>query len=67
MFLVAGELPANPEPFTMKVSDEVRRSNYIAAVFASELTLPREDAVILTDNFAPLEAWSDAAVQAMRY
>lgn len=67
MFLVAGELPETPEPFTMKVSDEVRRSNFIAAVFASELTLPREDAVILTDNFAPLEAWSDAAVQAMRY
>ena len=67
MFLVAGELPATPEPFTMKVSDEVRRSNYIAAVFASELTLPREDAVVLTDNYAPLEAWSDAAVQAMRY
>lgn len=67
MFLVAGELPETPEPFTMKVSDEVRRSNYIAAVFASELTLPRDNTVILTDNYAPLEAWSDAAVQAMRY
>jgi hypothetical protein len=51
----------------MKVSEEVRKANYVAAVFPSELTLPRDKAVILTDNFAPLEAWSDAAVQAMRY
>jgi hypothetical protein len=29
--------------------------------------LPRDRAVILTDDYAPLEAWSDAAVQAMRY
>ena len=67
MFLVAGELPATPEPFNMKLSDEVRRGNYIAAVFASEMTLPRDNAVILTDDYAPLEAWSDAAVQVMRY
>jgi spermidine synthase len=67
MFLVAGELPATPEPFNMKLSDEVRRSNYIAAVFDSEMTLPRDNAVILTDDYAPLEAWSDAAVQVMRY
>jgi len=67
MFLVAGVLPETPEPFTMKVSEEVRKANYVAAVFPSELTLPRDKAVILTDNFAPLEAWSDAAVQAMRY
>lgn len=67
MFLVAGVLPETPEPFTMKVSEEVRKANYVAAVFPSELTLPRDKVVILTDNFAPLEAWSDAAVQAMRY
>jgi len=67
MFLVAGELPATPEPFNMKLSDEVRRGNYIAAVFDSEMTLPRDNAVILTDDYAPLEAWSDAAVQVMRY
>lgn len=67
MFLVAGTLPETPVPFTMKVSEEARRSNYVAAVLESELTLPRDNAVILTDDFAPLEAWSDAAVQAMRY
>ena len=67
MFLVAGVLPETPAPFEMKVSEEARRSNYVSAVFASEMELPRDGAVILTDDFAPLEAWSDAAVQAMRY
>ncbi len=67
MFLVTGELPETPAPFTMKVSEDVRRIKYIDAVFASRIELPRENAVILTDDFAPLEAWSDAAVQAMRY
>jgi spermidine synthase/uncharacterized protein (DUF697 family) len=67
MFLVAGELPAEPAPFTMKVSEEIRRGGYIEAVFASRLELPRERTVILTDAYAPIEAWSDAAVQAMRY
>lgn len=67
MFLVAGDLPETPEPFTMKVSEDVRRINYIDSVFSSRIELPREMAVILTDDFAPLEAWSDAAVQAMRY
>ncbi len=67
MFLVSGELAENPAPFTMKVSEEVKRIGYIEAVFASRLELPRDRAVILTDDYAPLEAWSDAAVQAMRY
>jgi hypothetical protein len=67
MFLVAGDLPETPVPFTMKVSEEVRRTNYIESVFASRIELPRDHTVILTDDFAPLEAWSDAAVQAMRY
>jgi spermidine synthase len=67
MFLVAGDLPETPVPFTMKVSEEVRRANYIESVFASRVELPRDNTVILTDDFAPLEAWSDAAVQAMRY
>jgi spermidine synthase len=67
MFLVAGDLPENPAPFTMRVSEEVRRTNYIESVFSSRVELPRDNAVILTDDFAPLEAWSDAAVQAMRY
>jgi hypothetical protein len=67
MFIVCGELPETPAPFTLKLAEDVRRMNYIDSVLASRLELPREQAVILTDNFAPLEAWSDAAVQAMRY
>lgn len=67
MFLVTGDLPETPAPFTMKVYEEIRRSNYIDSVLASRLELPRDKAVILTDDYAPLEAWSDAAVQAMRY
>ena len=67
MFLVAGDLPETPAPFTMKVSEEVKRMNYIDAVFTSRIELSRDLAVIQTDDFAPLEAWSDTAVQAMRY
>ncbi|MCG3162700.1 MAG: Polyamine aminopropyltransferase [Acidobacteria bacterium] len=71
MFLVSGALPENlaetAAPFTMKLSEEVKRAGYIEKVFASRLELPRDRAVILTDAYAPLEAWSDAAVQAMRY
>ena len=67
MFLVAGELPRTPAPFTMKVAEEVRKMNYVDSVFASKLELPRDRAVILTDDYAPLEAWSDKAVEAMRY
>ena len=71
MFLVTGDLPENlaenAAPFTMKTSEEIKRDGYIEKVFASRLELPRDRAVILTDDYAPLEAWSDAAVQAMRY
>lgn len=67
MFLVCGELPATPEPFTMKLAEHIRQMNYIDSVFKSQVELPRDNAVILTDAFAPLEAWSDAAVHAMRY
>jgi spermidine synthase len=71
MFLLTGDVPDNlaekAAPFTMKTSEEIKRSGYIESVFASRLELPRERAVILTDDYAPLEAWSDAAVQAMRY
>lgn len=66
MFLVTGDLPENPAAFTMKVSEEIRRSGYIESVFASRIELPRDRAVILTDDYAPLEAWSDAAVKVMR-
>ncbi len=65
MFLLSGAVPENlaesAAPFTMKTSEEIERSGYIKAVFASRLELPRDRAVILTDDYAPLEAWSDAA------
>jgi spermidine synthase len=71
MFLISGDIPDNLEenaaPFMMETSDEIERTGYIKAVFASRLKLPRDRAVILTDDYAPLEAWSDAAVEAMRY
>ncbi|HEV2663876.1 MAG TPA: fused MFS/spermidine synthase [Blastocatellia bacterium] len=71
MFLLSGDVPENlaenAAPFTMKTSEEIERTGYIEAVFASRLELPRDRAVILTDDYAPLEAWSDAAVEAMRY
>ena len=71
IFLVTGDIPENlaenAAPFPMKTSEEVKRAGYIESVFASRLELPRELAVILTDAYAPLEAWSDAAVEAMRY
>jgi spermidine synthase len=71
MFLLSGDVPENlaesAAPFTMKTSEEIERTGYINAVFASRLELPRDRAVILTDDYAPLEAWSDAAVEAMRY
>jgi spermidine synthase len=71
MFLLSGDVPENlaesAAPFTMKTSEEVERTGYVKAVLASQLELPRDRAVILTDDYAPLEAWSDAAVEAMRY
>jgi spermidine synthase len=67
MLLVAGNLPQTPAPFTMKVSEEIRRTKYIESIFESRVDLPRDYAVILTDDYAPLEAWSDAAVKVMRY
>jgi spermidine synthase len=71
MFLVSGDLPENlaenAAPFTMKRSEEVRQAGYIEKFFESRLELPRDRAVILTDDYAPLEAWSDASVEAMRY
>jgi len=67
MFLVCGELPEQAAPFTMKTSEEIRKLNYIDSVFASRVDLRRDGAMVLTDAYAPLEAWSDDAVQAMRY
>jgi spermidine synthase len=67
MFLMTGEPPASPPPFTMEVAPDIRRLNYVESVFAARVEIPREQAVILTDAYAPLEAWMDASVQAMRY
>jgi hypothetical protein len=65
MLLAAGDLPAVPAPFTLTIPEHVRR--YVDSVYPSRVTLPREQAVVLTDAYAPLDAWSDAAVHAMRY
>jgi spermidine synthase len=67
MFLMTGEPPASPAPFTMETSDDMRRLRYVESVFASRLEVPREGAVVLTDAYAPLEAWMDASVKAMRF
>ncbi len=64
-FLVSGEIPPNPAPFTLPFPDNVR--NYIDTVLASRMNVSRENAQLLSDAYAPLEAWSDAAVRAMRY
>jgi len=65
VFLVAGELPAAPAPLTLPIPEE--RRAYVDSVFASRVTLPRDRAIVLTDAYAPLDAWSDSAVRAMRY
>jgi hypothetical protein len=65
MFLVCGELPAEPAPFTMPYPKEMQ--NYVDTVLSARITdIAREQGVLLTDAYAPLEAWSDAAVKAMR-
>ncbi|MEP7270342.1 MAG: fused MFS/spermidine synthase [Acidobacteriota bacterium] len=66
MFLVSGELPtATPAPFGFPFPEGVRQ--YVETVLNARVQLTNENAVLLTDAYAPLEAWSDAAVQAMRY
>jgi hypothetical protein len=63
--LLVGELPATPAPFTLPYPKEMQ--TYLDTVLASGVSdLAREKAVVLTDAYAPLEAWSDAAVQVMR-
>ncbi len=64
-FLVSGEMPSNPAPFVLPFPDNMR--NYIDAVLASQIAVSKENAPLLSDSYAPLEAWSDAAVRAMRY
>jgi len=65
MFLVAGPLPdANPAPFGFTLPENMRQ--YVDTVLIARVTLSGEG-VLLTDAFAPLEAWSDPAVHAMRY
>jgi hypothetical protein len=65
MFLVAGEIPAEAPPFAFPFPDNIRQ--YVDTVLKARVDINREKAVTLTDAYAPLEAWSDAAVQAMRY
>jgi spermidine synthase len=65
VFLVAGPLPEDPAPFPFAVPPDLRR--YVEAVLASRVALPRAGAVLLTDAYAPLDAWQDRAVEAMRY
>jgi spermidine synthase len=65
MFLVAGEIPAEVPPFAFPFPDNIRP--YVDAVLKARVNINRDNAVTLTDAYAPLEAWSDAAVQAMRY
>ncbi|NOT61376.1 MAG: fused MFS/spermidine synthase, partial [Acidobacteria bacterium] len=65
MFLFCGEIPAEPAPFTLPYPKDMQ--NYLDAVLSARINdLAREEGVLLTDAYAPLEAWSDAAVQAMR-
>ena len=65
MFLVTGELPAQPAAFPLSVPKEMQ--NYLDTVLAARINdVTQDGAVLLTDAYAPLEAWSDAAVQVMR-
>jgi len=65
MFLTTGEMPEAPAPFTMPIPEQIRA--YVDSIYSSKITLPRDRAVVLTDAYAPLDVWSDPAVQAMRY
>ncbi len=66
MFLVAGPVTEmSAGPFGFPFPDNMRQ--YIEAVLNSRVTLSGAGAVVLTDAYAPLEAWSDTAVEAMRY
>jgi len=64
-FLVSGEIPSNHAPFTLPFPENMR--NYLDTVLASRVTVSKDNAQLLSDAYAPLEAWSDAAVRAMRY
>jgi spermidine synthase len=65
MFLVSGEVPEDRvAPFSFPLPENMK--SYVDTVLRARVTLSGE-AVLLTDAYAPLEAWSDAAVHAMRY
>lgn len=65
MFLVTGDVPEQPAAFTLPFPKEMQ--GYLDAVLTARINdVTQEGAVLLTDAYAPLEAWSDAAVQAMR-
>jgi spermidine synthase len=65
MFLVSGEIPEEgAAAFGFPLPENMKQ--YVDTVLKARVTLSGE-AVLLTDAYAPLEAWSDPAVQAMRY
>ena len=65
LFLVAGELPGQPAPFTIPYPKEMQ--SYVDLVLNARVSdMTQDGAVLLTDAYAPLEAWSDAAVRVMR-
>jgi spermidine synthase len=65
MFLVVGAVPEQPVAFPLSFPKEIQ--GYLDSVFSARINdVTQEGAVLLTDAYAPLEAWSDAAVQAMR-
>jgi len=64
-FIVVGDIPDSAPAFPFPFPDNVR--TYIDTVLKSEVTVSRDGARMLSDAYAPLEAWSDAAVRAMRY
>ncbi|MBI1762721.1 MAG: fused MFS/spermidine synthase [Acidobacteria bacterium] len=65
MFLVTGALPAQAAAFPLPVPKEMQ--SYLDSVLTARINdVTQEGAVLLTDAYAPLEAWSDAAVRAMR-
>lgn len=65
MFLVTGTLPAQPAAFTLPFPKELQ--TYLDTVLAAEVKdMTQDGAVLLTDAYAPLEAWSDEAVKVMR-
>ncbi|MFN0123512.1 MAG: spermidine synthase [Blastocatellia bacterium] len=65
LLLATGNVPEQPVAYPLNMPPE--RRAFVDQVFGTKVTLPRENAVVLTDAYAPIDAWSDAAVKAFRY